>query len=206
MPRKPQVTREERRQAIEPRLMDAARRLMTDGESFTELSIDRLATEAGISRATFYIYFEDKGDLMRRIATRVFTELADDAQQWWDVIGRHDPHDVELAMQRIIASYRRHQTFITALNEMSSYDATVAATYRQLLGDISAGLAEVIRNGQNDGSIRPGLPAGATASALTWMVERACHQNLPYQPTDLDAELSSALAQITWGALYSDKP
>ena len=53
-----------------------------------------------------------------------------------------------------------------------------------------------------DGSIRRELPAVTTASALTWMVERACQQNLPAKPRDYDAELAAALAEIIWGALY----
>jgi len=65
--RKPQAKRQERREEIERQLLDATERLMAAGASFTELSVDRLATEAGISRASFYIYFEDKGYLLRRL-------------------------------------------------------------------------------------------------------------------------------------------
>ncbi|MGH3596395.1 MAG: TetR/AcrR family transcriptional regulator, partial [Mycobacterium sp.] len=53
-----------------------------------------------------------------------------------------------------------------------------------------------------DGSIRRELPAATTASALTWMVERACQQNLPTKPAAYDAELATTLTQIVWGALY----
>lgn len=57
--RKPQghrsVGREQRREQMERRLLDATERLMRDGASFTELSVDRLSGEAGISRASFYI-------------------------------------------------------------------------------------------------------------------------------------------------------
>ena len=74
--RKPQAKRQERREQIERRLLDATERLMRDGASFTELSVDRLSTEAGMSRASFYIYFEDKGHLLRRLAGQVFTDLA----------------------------------------------------------------------------------------------------------------------------------
>ena len=83
--RKPQANRQERRDQIERRLLDATERLMNDGASFTELSVDRLATEAGISRASFYIYFEDKGYLLRRLATQVFDDLIRAAQLWWSV-------------------------------------------------------------------------------------------------------------------------
>jgi len=88
------------------------------------------------------------------------------------------------------------------LNEMAAYDPLVAATYRDLLTDISERLTRVIEDGQADGSIRPGLPAATTANTLTWMVERACHQNLPMKPRDYDAELAATLAEIVWGALY----
>ncbi|MCX2715220.1 TetR/AcrR family transcriptional regulator [Mycolicibacterium sp. J2] len=200
--RKPQAKRQERRQQIERDLLDATDRLMADGASFTELSVDRLATEAGISRASFYIYFEDKGHLLRRLATQVFGELAEAAGRWWQVADRRDPSDVHAAMSGIIASYRRHQPVLVALNEMAGYDAAVRDTYGELLAGITGQVARVITEGQADGSIRHTLPVAATASSLTWMVERSCHQNLPSQPPSYDAVLATALTEIVWGALY----
>jgi hypothetical protein len=115
---------------------------------------------------------------------------------------RHDPNDVLAAMAGIIESYRRHQSVLVALNEMAGYDPATAQTYRELLTAISQRMTRVIEDGQADGSIRPELRAATTASALTWMVERACHQNLPVKPREYDAELAETLAQIAWGALY----
>src|SRR4051812_44749412 len=83
--------RQQRREQMERRLLEATERLMGDGASFTELSVDRLASEAGISRASFYIYFEDKGHLLRRLATQVFSDLASAGERWWGVSERHDP-------------------------------------------------------------------------------------------------------------------
>ena len=102
--RKPQAKRQERREQIERQLLDATERLMRDGASFTELSVDRLSGEAGISRASFYIYFEDKGHLLRCLARQVFGDLTTDAERWWGVAWRHDPDDVHAAMAGIIAS------------------------------------------------------------------------------------------------------
>jgi len=174
---------------------------MRDGASITELSVDRLATEAGISRASFYIYFEDKGHLLRRLAGQVFGDLASGAERWWRVARRHNPDDVRAAMAGIIESYRRHQPVLVALNEMAAYDPVTGQTYREL-NAISQRLTRVIEDGQADGTIRRELPPATTASALTWMVERACQQNLPAKPRDYDAELAATLAEIVWGALY----
>jgi len=186
---------------MERRLLDATERLMREGASFTELSVDRLSTEAGISRASFYIYFEDKGHLLRRLAGQVFADLAAGAELWWSVAGRHDPGDLRAAMAGIIETYRRHQPVLVALAEMAAYDPLTAQTYRDLLTAISQRLVAIIEDGQADGSIRA-LPAAATASALTWMVERACQQNLTVNPPDHDAELAVTLTEIIWGALY----
>ncbi|ORV42792.1 TetR family transcriptional regulator [Mycolicibacter engbaekii] len=200
--RKPPGGRQQRRQDIERRLLDATERLMGAGASFTELSVDRLATAAGISRASFYIYFEDKGHLLRRLAGQVFGDLASSAQRWWDVAHRHDPADVGAAMAAIIASYRRHQPLLIALNEMAAYDPLVGNTYRELLTSIAGRLTGVIEAGQADGAIRRALPAAATASALTWMVERVCQQDLPSRDPQHDAEIARTITEIVWGALY----
>ncbi|HEY6577614.1 MAG TPA: TetR/AcrR family transcriptional regulator [Mycobacterium sp.] len=204
--RKPQAKRQERREQIERRLLDATERLMADGASFTELSVDRLATEAGISRASFYIYFQDKGHLLRRLTGQVFDDLAKDGDRWWSVAQRRRPTDVRAAVTAIIASYRRHQPLLLAINEMAAYDAMVGANYNEVLGDIATRMAAVIEQGQQDGAIRADLPAATTASSLTLMVERACHQNLPGRPQSYDAELATTLTQIIWGALYLEAP
>jgi AcrR family transcriptional regulator len=198
--------RQQRQEQIEGRLLEATERLMGEGASFTELSVDRLASEAGISRASFYIYFEDKGHLLRRLATEVFGDLATAGERWWGVAGRQDPEDLRAAISGIIASFRRHQPVLVALAEMAGYDPATAQTYRELLTVISQRVHRVIEIGQAGGSIRPEIPAAATASALTLMVERACQQNLPVKPPDYDAELTGSLVEIIWGALYLEAP
>lgn len=208
--RKPQPrrenTRQQRREGMERRLLDATERLMRGGASYTELSVDRLATEAGISRASFYIYFEDKGHLLRRLAGQVFADLAASADRWWRVAGRRDPEDLRAAMTALVASYRRHQPVLVALNEMAAYDPVVGGTYGNLLTAVAGRMTRVIEDGQADGSIRPELRAGTIASTLTWMVERACQQNLPTAPDSYDAELAATLAEIIWATLYLETP
>jgi AcrR family transcriptional regulator len=204
--RKPQAKRQERREQIERQLLDATERLMADGTSFTELSVDRLATEAGISRASFYIYFEDKGHLLRNLAGQVFADLSEAGERWWGVAERHDPADAKAALAGIVAGYRQHQPLLVALNEMAAYDPLVGSTYQEILSAISARFAAVIERGQADGVIRRELSPATAASSITWMVERACQQNLPGSPSSFDTELAETLTQIAWAALYLQSP
>jgi len=200
--RKAQANRERRRADIEKQLLEATERLMSEGLAFTELSVERLATEAGISRATFYIYFQDKGQLLRRLAEQIFAEFLDDARTWWDVVERRDAADLRKAMLAIIATHRTHQALVTAVIEMAAYDPEVCETYDQLLGDAIDSLERIIERGKADGVIRPQLPSRMTASGLTWTVERTVYQTVRITGPEHDAQLADALTEIVWSTLY----
>src|SRR5881392_1377465 len=99
--RKAQNSRAARRGEITRRLLVAVEKLLADGESFTEVSVERLAGEAGASRSTFYVYFEDKGDLLQVLTEDVMTEVIDAARGWWELPPEADRADVEAAMRVI---------------------------------------------------------------------------------------------------------
>ena len=69
-----------RRDEIEARLLAAADKLLGEGESYTEISVERLASEADLSRSTFYVYFEDKGDLLRSWLAQILAQVRDAGQ------------------------------------------------------------------------------------------------------------------------------
>ena len=67
--------RETRRDDARARLLAVVERLLADGESYTEISIERMVAEAGMARSTFYVYFADKGDLLRAWFAGITDEL-----------------------------------------------------------------------------------------------------------------------------------
>jgi TetR/AcrR family transcriptional regulator, ethionamide resistance regulator len=206
MTRSSQPSRQERRLALERRLLDATEKLMGEEKlSYAGLSVDRLATAAGISRASFYIYFEDKEDLLRRLAERAVDEVGDAARNWWQAAERDNPEDLRLAMKAILATYRRHELILSAVVETSAYDERVAEVFNELINGIRDATREVIERGQARGLIRP-LPVNEVAGALTWMVERVCYQMVRNSPPDNDDTLAAVLTQIVWGSLYLADP
>jgi TetR/AcrR family transcriptional regulator, ethionamide resistance regulator len=206
MTRSSQPSRQERRVALERRLLDATEKLMGEEKlSYAGLSVDRLATAAGISRASFYIYFEDKEDLLRRLAERAVDEVGDAARNWWQAAERDNPEDLRLAMKAILATYRRHELILSAVVETSAYDERVAEVFNELINGIRDATREVIERGQARGLIRQ-LPVNEVAGALTWMVERVCYQMVRNSPPDNDDTLAAVLTQIVWGSLYLADP
>jgi TetR/AcrR family transcriptional regulator, ethionamide resistance regulator len=201
MTRKVQSTRTQRRAEIQRQLLEGTERLMAQGWAFTELSVDRLATGAGISRATFYVYFEDKSQLLLALTRQVFVELNDAAALWWNDAERRDPADVRAAMKEIIATFRRHQAVLTAVVEMAAYDRTIAEVYQVLLNDVAANAQRVMERGVAEGAVAP-LPIREAATALTWMVERTCHQVVRFSPPEDDDRLAEAMTEIVWRTYY----
>jgi TetR/AcrR family transcriptional regulator, ethionamide resistance regulator len=199
--RKPQSTRQQRRAEIEQQLLEATERLMGEGFAFTELSVDRLATEAGISRATFYIYFEDKRQLLLQLTRQVFTELGDAAALWWDFAEQRNPDYARRAIRQIISVYRKHQAVLTAVNELVSYDSVVADNYKVILDGIcERGKAALDRAIAAGGA--PPARSWETACALTWMVERMCNQMVRYSPPEADDQIAEALTEVAWRTWY----
>lgn len=128
----------ERRIALERRLLAATEKSMVEGNgTFAELSVDRLATAAGTSRAPFYIYFEDKGHLLRRLAEQVLADVADAARNWWQAAERNNPEDLRVAMKAILATYRQHQLILSAVVEAASYDEGVAEVFNGLTASVT---------------------------------------------------------------------
>ncbi|MDT5258858.1 MAG: TetR/AcrR family transcriptional regulator, ethionamide resistance regulator, partial [Mycobacterium sp.] len=149
-----QRSRSDRRNEWEGRFLVGTEKLLGEGNAFTDLSVDRLATAAGTTRATFYVYFEDKGHLLRRLSRHVMVELQVAARQWWQSAARRDPHDLRAAMKAIISTYRQHQALLSALVEAAGYDASVAADFQALMSEFRAATREVIEHGQAAGAVR----------------------------------------------------
>jgi AcrR family transcriptional regulator len=199
-----QRSRSDRRAEWDGRFLAGIEKLLNEGNAFTDLSVDRLAAAAGTTRATFYVYYEDKGHLLRQLSRHVMVELQQAARQWWESSALRDSRNLLAAMNAIISSYRRHQALFSAVVEAAGYDASVASDYQALMADYEAATQEVIEQGRSAGTVRD-LPASEAACALVWMVERTCYQTVRSSTPDNDEQLATALAEIIWRTLYLEQ-
>lgn len=195
------TNRQDRRDAMERRLFDATEHLIREGASFTELSVERLAAQAGISRSTFYVHFQDKGELARKLAATVLTELGEVSSRWWQVADQADRTVLEAAVTAIVAVYRRHAAAFTAVVETATYDSTVAEELQTRVQQIIDTARAAIERGQAAAVMRAVSPA-ETAAVLTWMVERAGYQLVRGGDPSADEKIVNVLTDIVWTTLY----
>jgi AcrR family transcriptional regulator len=201
--RRPELPTDKRR-AIEADVLQAAEALLGEGASYANLSIERIATRAGISRTAFYFYFADKRELLMRLAADVGQQLYDEAETWWS--GSGDTAELTAALGKIAALYRAHAPLVCAIVEVSTYDPPVGVFWRELVGRFVTASAERIEAEQAAGRTDPALDPTATAFALVWMTERSFHQMLVQEdPIPVD-ELVTALARVWRATVYRAQP
>lgn len=200
--RKPQVARkQQRREELGLQLLRATEQLMGEGLAFTEISVDRLASEAGISRATFYVYFEDKAQLLKQFAREIGTAFNRAAAGWWGVVDERNSAQLQGALAGVAELYRTHRSVIRAVGEMSAYDPDIDQFYRGIMDEITEPLVGIIERGQASGAISSAIPGRETAAALTWMVERTCQQLLRDDSAD-EGVVVTAMTEVIWRTLY----
>ena len=191
-----------KREAIEAAVLEAAEMLLAEGASFAELSVERIATRAGISRTAFYFYFRDKRELLMRLTEGVSDVLYAAAEGWWSGEGDGSA-DLDRVLREILAIYRDHAALLRAVVETSAYDEPVAEFWRALIGRFVLATRQRLEAEQKQGRAAR-LPAGETAFALVWMTERTCYQQL-VQGGDVDDEaLAAAITGIWRRTVYGE--
>ena len=189
-----------RRQAVETSLLEATEALLEEGVPFSELSVERIARRAGISRTAFYFYFSDKRELLVRLTEDVNALILEQANLWWEREG--DPADrVRHALENSLAIHREHALLLRAVAQAATYDESVAGHHRHLVSRVADVTRRHVERENAAGRTRCADPR-ATALALTLMTEAAFHQldEAPGEPGD--EGLVEALTAIWVRSIY----
>jgi AcrR family transcriptional regulator len=201
--RKSQSSRARRRDEARARLLEVVEELLEEGETFTEISVERLVAAAGMSRSTFYVYFEDKGDLLRAWFGEIIAELTAATDRWWSLGSDATREDLREILANVVTTYRPHTTLMAATYDAAAYDISVRELVEHMMSGNVATLRKHIKTGQKAGFIDDSLPADQTAEWLVWMEERGLHQ-LVRAADDAELErLIDAYTAIIWNTLYA---
>jgi TetR/AcrR family transcriptional regulator, ethionamide resistance regulator len=193
--------REDRRAAAEERIVHAARELLHEGEPFADLSIEQIASRAGISRPAFYGYYRDKRELLIRLiadsAAPVFRE-ADEL-----VGGRPSgPTEIPFTINAAMAWARGSPEIYCAGIEASAYDEVVGRYWREeLLDRFTEVIERRIRSQRAKGEALPINP-GAAARSLVLMVMYTVYDQVRHERATTDKQLVETLTTIAVRTVY----
>jgi AcrR family transcriptional regulator len=189
------IDRRLRRAETEQRILDGTVELLDAGASLAGLSVNRIAETSGVSRATFYLHFADKRQLVQRLGE---TELFAFQRVTESFLSDASAGRAELAktIDELITLWRSHAGVLSSLIEMAEYDADSRETWQGIILSVAASIAPAVRER------RPELdePMVLTLSEiLAWTGERSLHQMVGRGASDDQGRLvADGLTEAVW--------
>ncbi len=182
-------------------MMRAIAELSEKGHSFTEVPVELLARTAGISRATFYLHYRDKGALVERLALRLSGEILTITDHWIRYADRANWADVHNAMRLVVETWEANATIFGLLIETSVYDARVRDYYNELKNQIAINTSKVIDSARAANTLNPACPK-EIAHVVVEAVERSCHVFSAVPGRKRAPWLVDCLTHLCWSTIY----
>lgn len=187
-----------RRDQTERAFLTATLELLDEGASFADLSVSRIAERAGRTRSAFYAHFEDRRVLLRRLIDEIGGDVLGVLDPFLHGDGPVDRAVLDASTRATLARYRERTTLIRAVTEAAGYDQEIAAYW--------AGVADTAIEAARRKLELEGLApadAEATATALVWMCERTCHQQVVRDTGIDDDVVCTAMVNIWWNSILA---
>ena len=193
----------ERRIILVRALIEAIEPIIDAGTPYAALSVERIIRAVGVSRATFYSYFKDKGDLLRAMAEDLTADIGEGSEAWWRLADNAGRDELREALRPAIDAYLQHRILIRAVAETAAYDDHVRETYGALMSQTIDHLSAHITGQQARGLAAPELDPERTATWLVWMLERGFYQAVSIADPDAVEPWVESLTDLIWRMVYA---
>jgi TetR/AcrR family transcriptional regulator, ethionamide resistance regulator len=185
-------------------ILETCERLLGE-RPLRDITVDELAAGAGISRPSFYFYFESKDAVLRALVEGIAEEMYGESERWLE---RSDDPPPEIALRSIEASarlWREHGPVLCAASQAWGTVPGMQAFWEDTIGRFVEQSARTIREERRAGDAPDGPDPEALAKALIWMNERCfLARALGLGPALSDDELVPTLTAIWLRAIYGD--
>jgi AcrR family transcriptional regulator len=194
-----QRRRRRRPEEAEKEILDAARGLLAQRPS-SDVTVGAIMAETTLSRKSFYVYFDNRYDLLRRLVEPLGRQRDAIIEPLWqegiDMAGA-----ARTALVRLAELYAEHGPLLRALAEASSQDHEARRAWRDFLDPVIDAHARKIGEEVERGRIR-GIDPERTAHALIGMNLQYFFDELVDNPSPDVTGTADALLVIWQRALY----
>jgi AcrR family transcriptional regulator len=170
-------------------ILEATRTLLAD-RSVTDLTIDDIASTAGISRTTFYFYFSTKQAVVMALLEGLWDEFGS-TYRWLESAGR-DANGLREHHRLVAEVWRKHRAILRCTTGAVDYEPLVEWIDRAHERFVTA-LTRKIELDQTSGV----APLGVTPVALAEIVSELRDKRFPELAALSDADLERGLNDLT---------
>src|SRR5215475_7979758 len=196
---------DERGATLRQAILDATVRLLAD-RSFGDLAVSDILAAAGVSRGTFYFYFDSKHDVLAELVRRAVAQGHQAAAPWLA-----HPDDPAAALRTGTTAgaelWRASAPILRAIVDNWRTDPRLTALWlEQMQSFTDATIAQITADPRALRELN-GVDIPALASALTWLGERLYYLAATGTPPFDDQDtLVQTLVYIWTSALYGHGP
>ena len=175
--------------------------------SFGDLAVSDILTAAGVSRGSFYFYFDSKHDVLAELVRRAVAAGHAAAQPW--LAGPGGPDDPAAALRAGITAgaelWQASAPVLRAIVENWQTDPRLEALWTEQMQTFTDATVAQINADPRARERLAGRDIPALASALTWLGERLYYLAAAGTPPFDDQDtLVATLLHIWTSALYPD--
>jgi AcrR family transcriptional regulator len=161
-------------------------------------SIDRIARDAGVTKGAVYYHFRDKEELL-------FAAVTDRVGSFQkEVLRETSAQDAVTALRRVVdscffhATVSNHRRFIiTLMVEALDTNPRLSMEFRNILRRMRRFLADVVRQGQEQRTLRPDVdPAAAAAAVMAGIMGAEIQHYQDPEEIDLRSVLDTLIEQF----------
>ena len=196
---------DERGATLREAILDATARLLGD-RSFGDLAVSDILAAAGVSRGTFYFYFDSKHDVLAELVRRAVAQGHQAAAPWLA-----HPDDPAAALRTGTTAgaelWRASAPILRAIVDNWRTDPRLTALWlEQMQSFTDATIAQITADPRALRELN-GVDIPALASALTWLGERLYYLAATGTPPFDDQDtLVQTLVYIWTSTLYGHGP
>lgn len=185
------------------KILQVAEELL-QAKHLSDITIEEIATGAGITRPTFYFYFDSKYALLAALVEDLMEHKFDAAASWFVRPDDIDPHQALIdAYTKVLKLWKANRRIVEEAANAIGLDANVRSVYLELVNRFVTATTAQIKRERLRGAAPPGPDPEALASTLIWMGERALYAAIADLPPPLtDAERIEAITEVWLRTVY----
>jgi TetR/AcrR family transcriptional regulator, ethionamide resistance regulator len=185
-------------------VLAATERLLAEG-SFADLAVSEILTAAGVSRGSFYFYFDSKHDVLAELVRRAVARGHDAAAPW---LAR--PADPEAALRSGITAgaelWQASAPVLRAIVENWRTDPRLTALWLEQMQTFTDATVAQITADPSSAHRLAGQDVAAVASALTWLGERLYYLAAIGSPPFDDQDTLVETLLFLWTSALGSRP
>lgn len=189
-------------------ILDAARRVIGE-QGMHEISMDRIAREAGVAKGTLYLYFQNKDALVESALEYAFQEFTLRCRQAAEGASGYT-RKLQAVAEAIVASNAENRAFGRALQERPDLGpegrSALSERLRAQVEPFVDFVADLLEDGMRAGALKPVGGRRAALLFLSLMRGLTMQQLRDLDPADTGAELEVLLEVFLHGVAPEAKP